>query len=331
MPELDEYQKDKEEYAEALDAVFDGDKSDDEINKELDDKLGKRPDEAGDATGDSADEPGNEAGTEDDKIKDPSDQDPGQGLKNSDTTDDGESDCTECTAMKLKLKEAEDRAEKAEQKMSSWNGRIKAANARVKELEGQLSDKGPSADELSDQEKIDQFVKDFPEFSDVVDVMDNRYKTKAKAKDSSTYDPDAPLDGDDDDATAAKAKTDTTSKAKVEPTDHYKEIVAQHPDIDELERSGVLITWIRKQPDYIRPHLDKVLTTGTSNEVNNMVTEFKTQTGWKSQLETDADPKKRKLQAMLNADGSESPGPKAGGPDKNDYKGAAEEAFKEEK
>jgi hypothetical protein len=334
----EELQKEQEEFENALEsAVFDDSKTDDEINKELDEKLGKKTDEPGEGTRDqSTDDPNKDDPTkvdpvvEDDPISDPSDPTNSQGAgKDLDTTG-GESDCKECAALKVQLEEAKTKASKAEQKMSSWEGRIKAANKRVKELEAKLeTDDGRSASNDSDQEKIDKFRKDFPEFGDVLDVMDKRYKVNTKDKE--TYDPDAPLDPVVEDKPVAQTDNDAY-KGNREPTDHFKAIVAVHPDIDELTSSKVLVTWIRKQPDYIRPHLEKVYTKGSSDEVVKMVTEFKSQTGWKSQTETAVDPKQKKLQAMKQTDGSESPGPKnVNGPDKNDFEGAAKEAFAEEK
>jgi hypothetical protein len=327
----EELQKEQEEYENALEsAIFDDSKTDDEINKELDEKLGNKTDEPGEGTRDqSTDDPNKDDPTkedpvvEDDPVSDPSDPTQSQGAGDNLDTTGGESDCKECAALKVQLEEAKTKASKAEQKMSSWEGRIKAANKRVKELEAQLETADvKSASNDSDQEKIDKFRQDFPEFGEVLDVMDKRYK--ANTPDKETYDPDAPLD--------PVAQTDNTVVKSNEPTEHFKAIVKVHPDIDELTSSKVIVTWIRKQPDYIRPHLEKVYTKGSSDEVIKMVTEFKSQTGWKSQTETAVDPKQKKLQAMRQTDGSESPGPKnVDGPDKNDFDGAAKEAFAEER
>ena len=63
------------------------------------------------------------------------------------------------------------------------------------------------------------------------------------------------------------------------------------------------------------------------------ITEFKTQTGWKSQLKSDstARAKQAKLDAMKDV-GSHSGGPIDNvGPDKNDYDKGVEDAFKETK
>lgn len=333
-----EVQKEQEEFEAALEETIfrDGeDKTDEEINKELDEKFGKRSDEdSGESTRDhdestaNTDDPTKVKDPDEDPIVDPSDQSQSQGIS-TDTDEDGEKGCDKCTALMVQLDEANVKASKAEQKMKSWEGRIKAANTRVKELEAQLETSSTSNTDDSDQDKIDKFRKDFPEFGDVLDVMDKRYKANAPSKDKDTYDPDAPIDADVKPVAQSDNKPNASNS---EPTDHFKAIVEVHPDIDELTSSKVLVTWIRKQPDYIRPHLEKVYNKGSADEVIKMVAEFKNQTGWKSQLENAVDPKEAKLLAMRQADGSESPGPKdTNGPDKNDFDGAAKEAFAEEK
>ena len=165
-PELDEYQKEKDEFAGAIDDIFaeDSKLTDEEINKKLDEELGKRPDTAsGDATGDPEVDPDKPLVDPDKYSIDPDNK------PDTDTTD-----------WKVRAEAAEVESAKANQKMSSWDGRITAANKRVKELETELEQakvSKPSEQDLSDTEKIEEFRKDFPELVDVVDVMERRFCT----------------------------------------------------------------------------------------------------------------------------------------------------------
>jgi hypothetical protein len=102
-----------------------------------------------------------------------------------------------------------------------------------------------------------------------------------------------------------------------------------HPDLDEMVNTGVLRTWINQQADYMRPHLDLIYQSGTTDQVIDMVKRFKEASGWKSQLDTQGADKRTAQQKKLDSlkeVNSESGGAPPEGPDKNDYDGAAKEA-----
>ena len=298
-PELDEYQKEKDEFAGAIDDIFaeDSKLTDEEINKKLDEELGKRPDTAsGDATGDPEVDPDKPL-VDPDKYPIAPDNKP-----DTDTTD-----------WKVRAEAAEAESAKANQKMSSWDGRITAANKRVKELETELEQakvSKPSEQDLSDTEKIEEFRKDFPELVDVVDVMERRIENAKPAKVETTPAPEPTLN-------------DTGN------TEHYDVTRAAHSDLDEIVNSGKLLKWVENQPLYIRPTLEKVYYGGSSSEVISMVAEFKSKTDWGS-TKSEKDSKKAttkedKLKAMLEVN-SASAGPKTDGPDMEDYDQGAKDA-----
>lgn len=327
--DLDQYQKEKDEFQEATDALLSADpeKTDEEIMAGLDNTEADDTGEAGDATNNQADEADDKSKTE----PDPDPVNPDQGVVIPDTSDKQVADDTDVD-WKAKAESLEAELAKERQKTSSWNGRITAANKKVKEYEeriielnaiiaaGKTSD-GSSKTTDADKDTLDKFREDFPEMGSVIDIFEKRIDAakqgKAKATDDSLY----------DGPTEDEIKTDDGAP---DQTDHIKTIREVHPDLDEAVSSGVLLTWINQQPDFIRSTLQTIYKKGSSDQVIKMVTEFKAKSGWKSQLDktTDAAGKKAKdkLDAMREVN-SDSGGAPTDGPDKNDFEGAAKEAF----
>ena len=332
--DLDSYHKEREDFGETVDDILsmDPEKSDEEIIAALDAKRsGGQKSEAGTATKDSADK---QADAIDETIasellKDG--QEVTDGVSNDNNTDPEPSATIpkvdpNDTSVDWKSRSAVLEAElaKERQKTSSWNGRISAANKRVKELEDeivtlkQFNDNVAKAAKTvadpipdSDNEVLERLRNDFPELSDVVDVLVKRIDGVQKS----------------DKAVAAEP----AQKPEVNPLtkEHMNSIHAVHPDLGEMVRTGVLQTWINRQPDYIRPTLQDIYDTGNSGQVIKMCTEFKNKTGWKSQLATAEDrtdsKKSDKLKSLLEVN-SNSGGAPPGEPDRNDYAGAAKEA-----
>jgi hypothetical protein len=332
--ELDQYQKDKDEFAEAMDDVFSADegKTDDEINADMDKK---KADSDQDVDGISKKDSDKDASTSKDADDSSDLLSPGQGVATEDdskpATDketDGLSDIEK--DWKKKAEDVEAELTKEKQKTSSWNGRITAANKKVKDLEAELKQKAPSADDIaakqkadaaneSDNEVLDRFQNDFPELADVISILKKRVDGVAQApvKDNTPVSSDDDVT-DDSDAEAAKAAAG----------DHMSDIRKVHPDLSEMVNTGVLLTWIHKQPDFIRPTLETIYSKGKSQEVVNMVTEFKNKTGWKSQL-AQADNETQKADDKLNSMkevNSETTTPDGKTVDKGDYDQGAKDA-----
>ena len=333
--ELDQYQKEKDEFDEAMDEVFSAeneDKTNEEIAEELAKKDAKDQDGDGISTKDSDDEAAK-------KAKATGDSDlltQGQGV----APDDGDASTTvtktiedpdDIDSWKAKVEALEAELTKEKQKTSSWNGRITAANKKVKDLETELEtmkqapaaaaaddgSKTKSSTE-SDNDVLDRFRNDFPEMGDVFDIMQKRIDgvSTAKAKDE-TDDDVIPTDHVGDDKTL-----DETME------EHAASIRKVHPDLSEMANTGVLLTWINKQPDFIRPALETIYKSGKAEDVINMVTEFKDKTGWISQL-TKVDDKTKnsndKLNSMLQVD-SETTTPDGKTVDKNNFDQGAKDA-----
>ena len=328
--DLNQYQKEKDEFAEAMDDVFGADegKTDEEIMADMEKKnpstdqdvdgiSNKDSDKSADDASKDADDdsdlltPGQGVATEDNEPATPGKEDPPE-------TDDAE------WKTKAELLEAELAKEK--QKTSSWNGRITAANKKVKDLETELSTvktvtaatKPNTDNNESDNEVLDRFRNDFPELSDVVDIMQKRIDgIQAPAK----VEADPVSNVDDDNASGDTAPTVIA--------EHMSAIRKVHPDLSEMVNTGILLTWINKQPDFIRPTLETIYSNGKTDEVINMVTEFKNKTGWKSQLaEMDGNKGKKsddKLNSMREVN-SESSLPDGKTVDKGNYEQGAKDA-----
>ena len=306
----EQFNKDQAEYESVLDDIFD--KTDEELQTEKEEAAKKANEDLGKSDKDLSAE-ADPVKPEEVPATDPVKSDP----VTPDTTTGADG-----VDWKVKAEESEAELKKERQRTASWDGRIKAANDKAtaletenealkKEAEEKATKKEPTKEEQSDQEVMDTFRKTFPELIEVVDILEKKIKTPEPAK------------------AKAEPKVEKEPEPEVEPatsdTEHYKAIAEKHPDIDELVRSGVMITWINTQPEYIQPYLNSVVASGTSDQVIKTVTEFKSKTGWKSSISGATDEKKKKLESMVETN-SDSAGPKTEGPDKNDFDGAAKEA-----
>lgn len=288
-------------------------KTDEEIQKEAD-EAAKKSDEPGEANEDLTPEADPKPAEEDPK---PNEADP-----TPDTS-------TEVDVLKDMVKDLEDQLKKEHQRTSSWDGRIKAANSRVKELEtenqslkDQLANKPAvlNEDEQSEAEIMESFKATFPEFTEVLDIMQKKIDAKATPTTTPAKvdpEPDS-IDDDEDSPEAQRARVAEAQKK------HMDEIRKVHPAIDEMVKTGVVLTWINEQPDFISSHLERIYYSGSSDEIIKMVTEFSTKTGWVSNLNK-GKAKQDKLNSMLETEGG-STGPKSDGPDKNDFAAGAKDA-----
>jgi len=110
---------------------------------------------------------------------------------------------------------------------------------------------------------------------------------------------------------------------------HEAAIRAAHPDADEVV--PLVGEWIKTQPMYLQTAYQKVYDDGSTKEVNDLFTRFKTETGYKVPLVTPTIPAKPGPTAEEIAAGAPvvtrraTPNPK-GGPAMDDYDGAFAEA-----
>ena len=306
-------------------------KEDDEFMKAFLEEDAKT---AGDATEQQTDVDGE---SEKDQLTDdaakPADEDPIKPDTDQDTdTSKGleANECTECARLTEELK-------KERQRTSSWDGRIKAANEKAKKLEDEnaqlreqvlsFAKQQDNDDAKSDEEKLQVFREAFPELVDVVDIMEKKIN---KIKDTRVKDEQKTVKPEEESTSTTEESNDAGQEdaKSSEPTDHYKTVTKAHPELDEMVGTGAVLTWLRKQPEFISEHLEDIYYArngqGTSTQVIKLLNEFKKSTGWKSQLAERSSAKKKhdKLTGMLESEG-ESPGLPKDGPDKNDFEGTA--------
>jgi len=318
MPD-DKLHEEVNEFDEVFNEIVD--KTDEELAEEAVKEAQKKADEAsGDAQKDQSTDSDTDTTPKEDPIPADGDQ-----KKDPDTTPE------DTSIYQDRIAELEAQLSKETQRTASWDGRIKAANKKVKELEAenkQLRDKlledtdsDSSGDDQSDEEVMATFRKTFPELVEVIDIMQKKIDAKASsptptpAKDT-TKDADQDLDTTEDEY---KKEADRLHK------EHIARIKKEHGDLDELIKSGALMTWINEQPDFIRPHLTNIYQSGSSDQIIKMIREFKTKSNWKSQSQRQSNSKQDKLNSMREA-GGDSQGPTDNAPDPNDYAGAAKEA-----
>jgi len=330
IPELDDYQKEKEEFSEAVDDVLsaDEDKTDEEIIAEMDKKHADKPDEGGEPIKDPETPlvPDTPAADDSDGV----DTD-GQEITPATPVIEDPPDTIE--AWKSKAGDLEAELTKERQKTSSWNGRITAANNKVKDLEAKIvelesqaktvGDKDTKASTDSDNEVLERLRSDFPELSTAFDILQKRIdgvtQTPAKAD---TLDTSTSTASNDDDAATLEAEQ---KKVREE---HLAAIRKEHSDLPEMVNSGVLLSWINSQPESARSILETIYRTGKAEQVIKMVTDFKNDTGWKSSLKPAGDTKtaaQAKLDAMREVQ-SQSYTPDGKIVDKQDYDQGAKDA-----
>lgn len=316
---IEEYEKDKDEFADSVDILLaaDDELSDDDLEKELDKKLGPEAGTAGEATKDQPNETEGKPKPAEDNIFTEG-QDPAPPADPA--TDPDKDDPEDTTDWKAKAAELEAELQRERQKTSSWDGRIKAANQKTAEVQKELDElklakeKAPDPDAESDKEVLDRFRTDFPELADVVDVLDKRI-TKSQPKKEAVP--------------VADAEADSTVTPEPVKSTHLDDVRKQHPDLAEMVNSGVLLSWIQKQKPFMRPHLENIYYKGNTTQVVDLCSQFKESTGWKSQLTNqnsdDKKTKQEKLDAMKEVN-SETGGAPTDGPDMNNFEQGAKDA-----
>jgi hypothetical protein len=334
--ELDQYQKEKDEFSDAMDEVF-SEENEGKTNEEIAEAMAKKDVEHKDEAGIATKDP------DDDATKKPAEDDsdvliPGQGVVKDEIKPDDvpatvekTEPLTDVDGLQKRVTALEEELAKEKQKTSSWNGRITAANKRVSGLETELEaakqKQAPSAEDAaaaakatasteSDNAVLDRFRNDFPELSSAFDIMQKRIDgvMTTPAKEAK---PVVPAEHVGDAPVADEATNE-----------HATAIRKVHSDLPEMVNTGVLLTWINQQPDFIRPTLQTIYDSGKAEDVINMVTEFKDKTGWKSQL-TKADDKTKAANDKLNSMkevNSETSIPNGKTVDKNDYDQGAKDA-----
>ncbi len=321
-----------------FDAIFEeiSDKTDEEV-AEL---QAKEEAKESDGTGESTEDQTKIANPESDKSADDKTSNPNAGLGQdkvpaTETTSD-------VTDLKMEIDALKAELQKEKQRTASWDGRIRSANEKVKTLEAEnatlRSEAGKVKQQLeqaetgkktelkeSDAEIKAKFESTFPELVEILDMYQRNMSEKmpTPAKEEIKAEPKA--------EEKPAAETTAAKEAPASESTHLDDVRKVHAELDEIVSTGVLLTWINKQVESIRPHLTNIYhgqnDQGSTQQVIDLITNFKLKTSWKSQLETGQSAQDDKLKSMLEAEG-ESPGPKSEGPDMDNFDEAAKEAFK---
>jgi len=257
---------------------------------------------------DDDDQPDN---TDQDEVFKPT-PDEDQASKDEDKSQQEDKPCANCEALQAELS-------KEQQKTSSWDGRIRAANDRADALQKELDELKARGDkpgkedtspesEVSeeDDEVLEKFKEEFPDLVKPLEIMAKRKADQEVAHRMKDIEPKIQ---------SLEKKDEETSA-----TEHLKAITDAHSDWREIRDSGKLRAWIDAQPSFLRTSLEKVFSDGSTQEVIEMFDTFKRV----HSIPTD-NPKPNKEDAstknaddLLAVEGS-SGGPPAGKPDNQDF------------
>jgi hypothetical protein len=219
--------------------------------------------------------------------------------------------------------------EAEKQRTASWEGRINAANkrakeaeAKLKELESQPTDKGQSTDTLpdgdGDDKELSEFIEEFPSLRKPIEVLAKRMAKSIIDQELETLRPQI----------ETVVESQKTDRAKV----HADTISSAHPDWTEIRDSGKLTRWISAQPPILKRTLQEVYESGTAAEVIDMFDSYKRANGIKLSKPNGGTPtpapiKKSKADNLLAVPGQSGGPPKAKKKlDKDDFDSAWAEA-----
>ena len=219
------------------------------------------------------------------------------------------------------------------QKMSSWDGRIKAAEKRAVAAEQKLKDMEKGKDKNKDSENVSpdeddvelgKFFKEYPDLEAPIKKVAEKMATKIF---------DAKIGNKIETLEETQATAQVTAEEKAD-ADHMAVINAAHPDWSKIYDSGALHTWIKRQPGYLQPRLTEILKKGSAQEVVDMFDSYKRAAGKGKETTTNsASPDKVEKAKVIEAVPASSGGPKEGKPEitKDDFDGAWDDLEEKEK
>ena len=212
------------------------------------------------------------------------------------------------------------------QRMSSWEGRIKAANKAKEEAEAKLNgddskhgkvDKTtPEEDEEADT-ILSEFITEFPSLEQPIKIMAK--KIAGSMIESKLADLTPKLESIEEHTKEESSK------------EHFDKIKKAHEDYEKIYDSGALNTWIESQPKFLQPGLQVVIEEGTAEEIIEMFDAYKKIVGHTKSDNKDIS-KSQKLK-NLEAVNASSAGPRKEKKkaDKDDFDSAWDEAMSKDK
>ena len=220
---------------------------------------------------------------------------------------------------------------KEQQKTKSWNGRIRKereraeqAELKLKTLEKSTSDidgdgtTSPEGDDTDDAaEAINEFTTEYPSLEKPIKAIAEKMAKKIIDAKLNELQPQL---------------NDLTERANVEDSavneDHFSSIKVAHPDFEQIRDSGRLDAWIDKQESFVKYGFQKVIASGTADEIIDMFNRFKGVKATQSSTTNQREKVKAKAKQHMAVDG-ETGGPidRKGKIDNDDFDGAWNEAL----
>jgi hypothetical protein len=158
------------------------------------------------------------------------------------------------------------------QRTKSWDGRLSAKDRELATLKQELATakakeaEQKEADDPTTDEAIEAFLKEFPELAAPIQKMIEK-ATKTRSKELVT-DIEGRIEN------RLKPIAQTVQEGSVEK--HLKAIRSAHSDFDDIVKSGTLQTWINEQPAYMQSALQAVYDAGTTQDVIDLLSQYKT-------------------------------------------------------
>ncbi len=161
------------------------------------------------------------------------------------------------------------------QRTKSWDGRLSAKDRELATLRQELeavkakSAEAKDTEDPTTDEAIDAFLKEFPELATPIQKMIEK-ATKTRSKELAT-DIEGRIEH------KIKPIAQTVHESTVEK--HLSALRSAHEDFDDIVKSGALQLWIDEQPRYMQPALQAVHDRGTTQDVIDLISQYKAATG----------------------------------------------------
>lgn len=245
-------------------------------------------------------------------------------FNNTPDPEDQQGDDTDWKAEATRLQEELDANN---QKMKSWEGRIKAANKKADEAtaEAQKKIEDKIANLPEDESALTEFLEEFPAFEKPIKLL-------AKSVASEIVEVQLSKVNQRLDSVEQTTQAVEDNLAEETSQNHMNAIQQAHPDWMELRDSGKLQNWINAQTPMIRDTLNNVVKQGTTEQVIEMFDMFKKHNKPSTTTTKKTEVKQSAIDSMVAVEGQTS-GPPATQPkvDMDDFDAAWEEAIRKKK
>lgn len=210
-----------------------------------------------------------------------------------------------------KIRVLEQQMAEKDQKMASWEGRIRKETELRKAAEKKLEEKSEGfvpTEGADDEEILNEFLTEFPDLKRPIQVL---IRQEAKAIASGEV-------GD----LRKKVETLEASAVQTKEDAHWDTIRKAHPDFEDLRDSGKLGAWLNAQKPMLQRAYDDVCKNGTADEIIEMLNDYKEANKPK---QTNVGKRKPQVESLLAVPGRTG-GPPPAKPGADDFDSAWDEA-----